>query len=253
MDTDIVNFTEYMKLFHDVLTGTNKTRIITIDGQPLSGKTMLVSRYQALCKDVSRHCALINLRSLADPHGILDYASEQYGLDRFSKYWQYSGQVAMGQADVNFEKSFILFSKLRVWRSQHPNALALYRQLGIRFFQDFLPICSNGGAVWIFDNYDEASEDCKNWMQEDLLPRVHRSPKIVAVIAGRSILPLPVEFKTIHYHISLNGISVEHWEEYTQKLGIPLNRSQIELLHSALDGIPGLMITKLQQLQAIKS
>ena len=87
------------------------------------------------------------------------------------------------------------------------------------------------------------------WMQREFLPRVGRTPQLFAVVAGCDVPPPDSEWEHMHNPIKLNGIAIDYWVDYVAECGLSLSRETIGVLCSTLNGVPGLIIAKIKEMQ----
>lgn len=241
----IADFVKEIRCFKDTLRGVNGKRLITVSGESLTGKTTLLSQFERVCQDLGCAFAAISLKHVEDPHTIMDLICEQLGMVNFPVYWTLSEEVALGRDTATIESSVIIFSSARVSASRREGAL--HRHLTIRLFQDIGGIESSSTQVVLLDDFERALPDTSHWIQKDLIPRLCSTEGLVGAIAGQAVPNASGKLSDYHEPIHLTGIPLGHWLEYAADQRLPFSKEYIASIHLALEGNPGMMITKFEE------
>lgn len=97
-------------------------------------------------------------------------------------------------------------------------------------------------VLFLFDTFEKASDDSKNWIETKFLPRVRKLPSVVVVIGGRSV-PEKNQYPwkaQAEFRLLEPIKSVEDWMEYLNRVhNVELEAHQIETLTIATNGMPG--------------
>jgi hypothetical protein len=97
-------------------------------------------------------------------------------------------------------------------------------------------------VMFLFDTYDQASEEMAAWLDTNFLSRVRNLPAVIVVIAGRRI-PEHARYpwRTLVEARKLEPIAdVNDWADYVQRVhDRQLERHELETLTTATQGCPG--------------
>jgi len=243
------NFENELEIFKQLLKLGTKKSLLTIQAKSLYGKTTLLSEYEQVCKDSGYLYAKINLKRSYDPHCILDYLGEQIGQENLPNYWALSEKMILGDSSILIENASFYFSDLRVSQISPKDSKGRYRLLSIEFFQDAASLTREQPAAFIFDHYEQATEEIREWMQYDFLPKLHRVPNIITVIAGQNVPASDEDWQSLHQPILLGEISVKHWVSYAGKLGLSLSEDDVGMIYHGVNGVPGMVALAISYLK----
>jgi hypothetical protein len=243
------NFEEELELFKELLRLGPKKSLLTIQAKSLYGKTTLLGEYEEVCKNSGCLYAKTNLKRPYDPHAILDYLCEQLGQTNLPNYWALSEKMIIGDTKISIENTSLYLSDLRVSQISPKDPKGKHRRLSIEFFRDATSLTLKQPVVLLFDHYEKSTDEVREWMQSDFLPKLPRVPNIITVIAGQDVPASDDDFRSVHQPIELGEIEIEHWVKYTGKTGPSLSRNDIAMIYDGVSGVPGMIAIAISYLQ----
>lgn len=129
-------------------------------------------------------------------------------------------------------------------RAASPQArdLAL-RQINRAFFNCLRAVLDRQRLVFLFDSYEDATDEAEQWIVENLLHPLYdgRYDNLVVVIAGRQILTAE-DRKPLVGKTGLDPFTIDHVREYLLEKR-QIQEDDIEKIYSYCRGFPGILAT----------
>lgn len=208
-------------LVERMITGQTQKRILLVKGPSAIGKTVFLNELESYAHYLELPVASLNFKGCPSLNDMVDTLLMDLG----------SGILQQAHAVSGTDRFSLLISDLQ---------------------QIHEPL------LLIFDTYDQASEDARNWLENQLLPRLERAPCVVVLIGGQQI---PDYDKYLWRKLTeireLQPIQeADEWLKYSQrKWECPhLKTSHVEAFTLYTDGDPGqlhmLLESMVQQLSA---
>jgi hypothetical protein len=231
---------EELRLFDDVLAGRRAERILLLEGSSQTGKSSLLSEFGKRCGVC--HWALVNFKDTLS-FGAMQFLGELADTLSPIAFDQFRAQCAQmaASATVTITGNRLIGSKIDVALGQLDDSQrqARYTLLTGAFFADLRQ--SHQQVVMAIDTFEQAANEVRAWISGILLPRAHRTPGVVIVIAGQSVPVLDREWDEHCCHHHLSGLQREFWYEYFQRTDVTVSRETAFAFHQLFDGIPGEM------------
>jgi len=129
--------------------------------------------------------------------------------------------------------------------AENPNQRPLIiNSLTTIFLQDLNTICQQHPFVFLWDAFEQASQEVKEWLTESFIFGVCDIPQVITVVSGQNV-PL---FKSIHWYDKFTSFELpssltwEDWLEYAEKIGaLDMNKKDLHRHHKYYNGDPGTM------------
>jgi len=108
------------------------------------------------------------------------------------------------------------------------------------FFRDLLDLRAPDGAVAVllFDDFDQANHDVRQWVADDFLNRIFPHRWLVVVIVGNPGPKLEITGRDWCLSSTLSPLEMAHVREYVQRLELEVRSGFIELLYVTSKGKP---------------
>lgn len=192
--------------FADMLSGLGGKRALLIQGPSSSGKTVLIHECLSYAQHLGAQYAYVDFKGGLS----LDEAltSLVFNLGR--------GMLSETSSCIGTARSYALIADLQ--RVREP-------------------------LVLTFDTYQDGSQECKNWVETQLLTRLDRCPALIVAVAGHEVPAQSARsWAPLACTVSLPPIGrVDDWIDFAGRTyGITrLERGHVEALTLTLKGDPG--------------
>lgn len=204
---------EQFAIFKDMIEQKIPQRIVLIEGNSNTGKTVLLNELINLAKVINLSAVKLDLKGCPNLNELFDWLASDTGPNILPAFNSASGSA---------------------------RKLALLKDLKI--LKTPLLVC--------FDTYQEIAPDIADWLESQFLTRIDQAPGLLVLIAGQPILssqtgkPLPDPARYPGFAIShlLKPIrDQKYWREYvrTALKSDQITEDHIEMLIHIYDGDPG--------------
>lgn len=244
---------EELEIFEKILSGNISDRILLIHAEGGMGKSHLLREFSSKCHKKVLHAGLEfkegNSISLSE---LLSRLCDGIGWENFQNLSTHikgfpqqatvniTGNTLLGQNQIAIEQAL-----------SAPDEENRERQrvsLTDSFFADLRSLPK---VVLIFDAYNHCDQVVAQWLSGSFLARVAHSQNIIAVIAGRHIPEMSLDWHAMCHQLFLKGIDSKYFEEYANTEGIDIHPERIRGFCEALNGrpLPVLSLLKASSLQ----
>lgn len=231
------NREDELDLFDRMIAGRTEERILLLEAEGQIGKSTLLLAFERRClHDVP--CAAVDLKgSSTGLHEVFYRLCDALGWDYFPTFRAcveslgrvtIDRNVIIGRAEI----------EVALRTPDEGDRAARRAQLTQALFDDLR--AWEGCLVLLFDTYEQADLEVRDWLAGPCLARARRTANLVVVVAGRQV-PVPsIEWASCCHHHRLGAVEdVDAWENYARRQGWPVPRAWIEGFCAALRGHPG--------------
>ncbi len=239
-------------LFREMLGGRGRAHVLLIQAQSGMGKSYLLDKWWEDCEGLPRGRVNLKLMTYSVTE-ILGELCQCLSSERFNRYYERCQEFAR-QSGINIERSTFLNSPIEAsLAGVDSEQRKLRRQLLTdAFFADLTGLVSGSqSAVLLFDTYETASDEVKDWISGLFLTRVYRHRGLVVVIAGREIPQVDRDWSDLCLHQTLTKLEKDHLREYVRRLQLSFSDEVIDVLYDTTnDGHPFEVSLQLHRLLA---
>jgi hypothetical protein len=220
------------ELFTEMLKGERPEHVLLIQAPGGMGKTTLMDEFWDLCEHLPR--ARVDLKLwVFTAAEILGELSDQLSSLRFDRFYSLRKDLATVSPD---------------------QVRQVLQPLTDAFFQDLLLANANESlsTVLLLDSHEKASQEVKDWIAGQFLPRVSRHPRLVTVVAGRDTPEAGSPQKWCLRH-ELDILRFEDVSDLTRLEGLDLTAREIHVIYTLTMGIPLNVATGVRSLKEDKA
>jgi hypothetical protein len=243
-----VDRTAELELFTKMIGGEGTAHTLLIEAEPGMGKSALLRELWDHAQTFPR--MLVDLKpSSLTVQRILTDLCQVHGtpFTRFAEQQQTSA-VPVG---IQINDNKIVGSSLDI---RVPSADAEQREtrtllLTNAFFED---LAEHNGAeqttVIIFDTFERAAPEVRDWLSGLFLTRARSSRWLVTVVAGQQIPEPGIGWDDWCIQQTLRPLNREHVQEWASRVHLDLSEDEIAILYDTSEGIPLDLSTSLGRL-----
>jgi len=252
----IANRKSEIELFNKMVNRNMEEKILLIRSESGFGKSYLLKHFKdSLSTNIP--CILMALKTAN--MGILSifhYTIRCLGVEKFpslssalNNYRSNSGVEVSNTTMLGRD------NQLRVELSYNNDELT--RRLRLielqeKFFEDLRKISKT--VVLLFDSYEEAPSEVKDWLGGDFLTQVAHAEKLIVVIAGQTIPKPTIEWVYLSKQNYLEAIlDTNTWYNYSKEAGLHLKENDVEIIMLVLKGIPFDVVPALEMIAKRKN
>lgn len=234
-----VDRAEELARFQDMVAGTGTAHILLIQAEAGMGKSSLLREFWEQGAGHSR--ILIDFKSRA--HSVESVLGELSSQNRpaFQRFYEQLQQLSAG-AMVYINRSEISQSKLDIKQvaPDSPEQRDMRRLLLTQAFFSDLDASNprRENIVVIFDTYEEASAEVKDWLSGLFLAGAREHRWLMVVVAGRKIPSLGIGWDDCCLEQTLRPLGPEHVGEYLRKVNLRLSDDVVVAIYQGTKGIP---------------
>jgi len=226
-----------LKLFRSMVGGDGDSHILLIQAESGMGKTSLLGEFWRASRSSPR--SHINLkRTTYSVEEILTQLVDDFG-----------GSAAFPTYSRRLEQDFARAGDLTISGSRlrdvsvHQTVAGPDRELrqGVltdALLQDLRDQPLGDAAVVIFDTYEEAGQEVKDWLSGRFLRLARTLRWLVIVIAGQRVPEPELGWDEWSLRQTLRPLDPEHVSEYLDRVELRLTPEQILVLYEATEGRP---------------
>ena len=197
---------EEFAFFQRMISGQTKQRLMLIDGDTNTGKTVCLTEFRTYARYVGMRETLLDFKGCP-------------ALDSLFEVLKFDLQREILRESYDCKDATWLY----------------------KIISDLQRL--DAPLLLIFDTYQHASDSTRNWIENTLLPRMERAPAVVVVIAGQDVPDLkkyPWGALAISYHLSRIE-KVDEWRPLFGEEGQAncLQDQHIEMVLHITKGEPG--------------
>ncbi|HEX6716208.1 MAG TPA: SEFIR domain-containing protein [Pyrinomonadaceae bacterium] len=200
--------------FQTMISGKSKERILMLQGLSNTGKTVCLAELFAYSRQLGAAAALLDFKGCPTLDDLFEALRVDLGPEILCRAHNLTGTARFYQVISDLQNFY--------W-----------------------PV------LLVFDTYEQASSDAQRWLENQLLPRLDRTPGVLIVIGGQRI-PDPARYlwRPLAKVFELSSIGVvDHWINYIEaKWQCPVNRERVDTLTRATNGNPGQLSALLESL-----
>ncbi len=241
MKTDVLaNRKSELEFFREMLAGSSRARILLIDAASSKGKSSLIRHFRRECSDDFCVVHLDFKGAEIGLAGVLHKFRELVGVNSFPQFdAAYQSLRNITIANNTAGGTMDIAAILNVDEKTREYNLA---QINAGFFAD-LRVVSTHLAV-IFDTFEKAPPDLKNWIGGAFLPHVSRFSNVHVVIAGQSVPePSSAAWEDMCARHTLGNIDdVNEWYAYARDAQLPHPLEAITQVVLQCKGDPGQIV-----------
>ncbi|MEZ5040156.1 MAG: serine protease [Saprospiraceae bacterium] len=222
-DSSLINFKNEIEVLKNILFEEDKNlRLIAIEGKSGMGKSRLIREYLQIIKTGDFPMRVIDLKDPLGVEALLDRLISDLGEKHFKNYQEF------------------LFDK-------KPQNLSRYQEkewhknLNRKFFLDLSESSIEAKYFLIFDHFEKADRDFKEWISMHFLERITQKSPIVVIIGGQEIPVFSYEEKH-RLSFKLDSISIDHYMEYIAQKNISIRSEDLKLVHQVCNGSPSQLV-----------
>jgi AAA ATPase domain len=231
---------EELARFKDMITGRGTRHILLIQAERGMGKSSLLREFWEQSAGLSR--ILVDLKPRTHSvEGVLGELGSQ-NRSAFKGFFERVEQLS-SSGGVYINRSEISKSQFDIQLqlgSDTPESREIRRlALTQAFFSDLAASNPRGETtVVIFDTYEAASDDVKDWLSRLFLTRARGHRWLLVVVAGRSIPQLGIGWDDLCLKQTLRPLGREHVGEYLRHAELQLSDDAIAVIYEGTQGIP---------------
>jgi hypothetical protein len=235
-----VDRVEELARFEAMIAGTGTAHVLLIQAEPGMGKSSLLREFWDKSAAHSRFRVDFKPRTHS-VEGVLGELSSQ-NRPAFTRFYERLERVTEGGPLVYMNNTDISRSQLDI-RLQRPDSTEereLRRQvLTQAFFSDLVDANpQHRTTVMVFDTYEAANEEVKDWLTRLLLTGVRGYRWLTVVVAGQTIPQLGIGWDDWVLEQTLRPLGPEHVGEYLRQVKLQLSEHEITIIYQATAGIP---------------
>ena len=211
-----------LSAFLNILDRSTPEQFLFLQGEPGIGKTALLRQFESIISKRGYRTFLYNLNSeKSDPIAFWNFFSNGFPLT--------SLKDSLKQTDDPNQVSAILFEEI------------------IK-----VPELRDMGFVLLFDNYETATVDMREWIENVLLVNIIQKKvrNFTVVISGR-VIPAPSghpELQKLSRIMTLYGFPREVFGEYLRRAEVRMSEDELEALYNVSKGNPSQIASLLETL-----
>jgi len=227
-------------LFQRMIRGEGQSHVLLIQAPSGMGKSFLLKKWWDECQGVL--CGRVNLKSMSySAIEILGELCQQLGPHLFDHFYTKCEEFCR-MAGVHIERATLFNSPIdATLGTADSEQRQLRRQiLTDAFFADLShqDVGPSKTVLLLFDTFERASPDVKDWISGLFLTRTYRCRWLVVVIAGQEVPQLDVDWSDLCMRVSLTHLSKDNMREYVRRLQLNLEEAVIEAIYDITDGRP---------------
>lgn len=218
----LMNFQKEVELFYRIMNQEDKnTRLIFLQGSSKMGKSRILEEYQDIAQQYGFATWKFDLKQPKKIEVYLDELVQKIGISYFPKY-----------------EEFLDARPLSMTLDQELDWL---KTLTRKFFRDLRDIKGGRRLFVFFDHFDVDRPDLrfKDWFINIFIGNHFAETLLFIVVAGQDDLKLNPNW-TDFQKFQISGVHFSDYWNYASQFNIELPKDQINLLHEALKGSPGM-------------
>ncbi|MCI0687761.1 MAG: ATP-binding protein [Sporichthyaceae bacterium] len=236
-----VDRVEELARFRDMVANRSGVHILLIQARSGMGKSSLLREFWEHSKD--------------HPRVLVDFKSSSYSVEgvladlcahdpaRFRGFFERLGHPVSAGPSIYINQSKITNSQFDIqqqMRSDSGDDREIRRQvLNQAYFADLVAGNPRGNPfVVMFDAYEMASDDVKDWLTRMFLSAARAHQWLVVVVAGQHIPQLGLGWDDWRLEQTLQPLGPEHVGEFVQHSELQLSADEIMSLYEFSEGIP---------------
>jgi hypothetical protein len=210
----LANYLDHREAFDEVLSGRSNHRILLIEGKSGSGKTTLL-KYCLGSRPADSLLVKIQLRgSVVTVAEIFSRTGRASEWDKLPSFTRIVAQF-QGASQVRVDGNWLAGINNHINVALHTQDLSLSEQRRTALTDALFDDLSRLGqvVVFVFDTYEQATDEMKAWISGPFLCRVAETPPVRVVIAGQRVPDANnIEWEGCSRTQGLRGVpDPEHW------------------------------------------
>ena len=230
-------------LFNDMVHRNVDAHILLIEAESGMGKTSLIDQFWIMSQELPR--ARVNFKEMSLSFGkILSELKFQLGEDSFKIFNKQCVQFAQtfGQ---NTEHPLLILSQIDATLEKLPQDSRVNQRQMITdaFFLDLSSVYKihQKPVVLLFDSYEKASHDVKEWITKQFIISVRRFPWLICVFAGQQSPRINIYSNTWCLQHKLEPLGFDHVKEFVQTIKLKDSEDVVMILTRLSHGKPHLL------------
>lgn len=223
-------------LFKEMVHGQRMEHVLLIQAPRGMGKSFLLQKWWDDCEGMLR--GKVNMKAMTySVIEILGELCQHLGSERFDQYYARCQEFAR-QAGIQIERSTFLNSPIDAsLGGPDSEQRKLRRQLLTdAFFADLASLRQEGQpVVLLFDTFEKASDEVKEWISGIFLSRVQRYPWLVVVVAGQETPVLDRDWSRLFLTVSLQKLEKDDVRKFVRRLELSFSEETIDVLYDSTD------------------
>jgi len=258
-----------IKLLAQMVRREIPQRVLAIQAPSGHGKSWLIDRYEAWCKDEHVPCVCLDFDPIREggplsPEIILEKAGEAMGvmpasdLEAFARLFKEmsggSARVEVGSEAVITTTQFGDIANLIIKELHLPPSNVdppTRRHQATHRFRQALAACGPAPAVWLVDTCERAEQnpDTADWLCGAIVHHVacDENMPLVIVLAGRSLPPIKEEWEDCVLPLKLEPFKVQQVVGLIERFKLTWDESVVRVVHSGTGGVPQAVVTFVEQ------
>jgi hypothetical protein len=259
-----------LALFAKIVRGEIPKRVLAIQAPGGIGKSWLMDRYAAWCKDERVPCVRLDFDPVREggplsPEIILEKAGEAMGimpasdLEAFARLFK---EMSGGSARVDVGSDAVIsgahFGDIGniIIKEMHISAPNLdpktRRHQATHRFRQALAACGPAPAVWLVDTCERAEQnpDTADWLCGAIVHHVacDENMPLVIVLAGQSLPPIKEEWEDCVLPLKLEPFKVQQVIGLIREgFKLAWDEPIVQVVHSGTGGVPQAVVTFVEQ------
>jgi len=249
-----VNREQERGLFQEMLKAEVSAHILLLQADAGMGKSSLMRTLWDECKHwqgdtIGRARLDFKDNNLSAAGVVMGELCQQLGRQRFTEFYKEADAYAR-VASVNVQGSTFIDSSLDATLVKlNPEQRKMRQQmLTDAFFTDLEKGHDKGPVVLLFDTFEKAQEEVREWLSGPFLTRVRPHQWLVMVVAGRETPAVDTDWEDWRLHHTLRPLNREYVGEYLRRVELSLSDSEINLIYDLTDGNPLELATYVKKL-----